>query len=68
LTISCLKPKAEGYTVGFGYRMKNVNIPFLTGKKKLDGKSKKKSKNKKKKSNTPPTPPTPGGGSGGCGQ
>lgn len=59
--------KSSGYTVGFGYRMKNVNIPFLTGKKKLDGKpskSKKKSKNKKKKSNTPPTPPTPGGGSG----
>jgi cell surface protein SprA len=62
--------KSSGYTFGFGYRIKNVNIPFLTGKKKSDGKSgkakKKKSKSKKKKSTTPapPTPPsTPGGSS-----
>ncbi|MDO8368352.1 MAG: cell surface protein SprA [Saprospiraceae bacterium] len=56
--------KSSGYTLGFGYRMKNVNIPFLTGKKNLDGKSSKKKKsNKKKKSTTPPAPPT--GGSGG---
>ncbi|MFN0037716.1 MAG: cell surface protein SprA [Saprospiraceae bacterium] len=60
--------KSTGYTLGFGFRMKNVNIPFLTGKKSLDGKSgkaKKKSKNKKKKPGDPPTPtPPPGGGSG----
>jgi len=53
--------KSEGYTLGFGYRIKNVNIPFLTGKKKLDGKSKRKSK-KKKKATTPPTPPPSSGG------
>ncbi|MFN0215682.1 MAG: cell surface protein SprA [Saprospiraceae bacterium] len=54
--------KSSGYTIGFGYRIKDVNIPFLTGKKSLNGKSKKKSKSKKKKPATPPTPP-PGGGS-----
>jgi len=52
--------KSSGYTLGFGYRIKNVNIPFLTGKKKLDGKGKRKSKNKKK-ATTPPTPPPSGG-------
>ena len=60
--------KSSGYTVGFGYRVKNVNIPFLTGKKTLNSSSKKKSnrksKNKKKKPGDPPTPtPPPGGGS-----
>ena len=25
--------RSNAYTVGFGYRLKNVNIPFLTGKK-----------------------------------
>jgi cell surface protein SprA len=58
--------KSTGYTVGFGYRMKNVNIPFLTGKKKLNGtsKAKKKTKNKKKKATDPPTPTAPTSGSG----
>ncbi len=60
--------KSSGYTVGFGYRIKNVNIPFLTGKKKLDGKSKKKSnrksKNKKKKPGDPATPAAPPSGGG----
>jgi cell surface protein SprA len=37
---------STGYTMGFGYRMKNVNIPFLTGKKAKKG-SKSKSKLKK---------------------
>jgi len=55
--------KSTGYSAGFGYRIKNVNIPFLTGKKKLDGKSKKKSKNKKK-TTTPPAPPAGGAGGG----
>ena len=53
--------KSEGYTLGFGYRIKNVNIPFLTGKKKLDGKSKRKSKKKKKATTPPTTPPSSGG-------
>lgn len=51
--------KSSGYTIGFGYRMKDVNIPFLTGKK-ADKKAKKKTPNSKKKPATPPTPP-PGG-------
>ncbi len=57
--------KSESYTVGFGYRMKNVNIPFLTGKKFLKGKAKssKSKKKKKKKSTTAPAggAPAPGG-------
>ncbi|MDX1911895.1 MAG: cell surface protein SprA [Saprospiraceae bacterium] len=61
--------KSSGYTFGFGYRIKNVNIPFLTGKKKADGKAgkakKKKSKSKKKKSTTPTPTPTPPGTPGG---
>ena len=44
--------QSESYTVGFGYRIKDVNIPFLTGKK-----AKKSSKSKKK---TPPPADTPG--------
>jgi len=56
--------KSTGYTAGFGYRIKNVNIPFLTGKKNVNGKSSKKKKNsKKKKAATPPTKP-PAGGAG----
>jgi len=56
--------KSTGYSAGFGYRMKNVNIPFLTGKKNVNGKSKKKKNSKKKKATTPPaTPPTGGAGS-----
>jgi cell surface protein SprA len=57
--------KSSGYTVGFGYRIKNVNIPFLTGKKNLGTKSKtKKNRNKKTKPGAPTTPPTGGGGAG----
>lgn len=54
--------QSESYSIGFGYRIKDVNIPFLTGKK-----AKKASKAKKK---TPPPPdpsstrPAPGGGGG----
>ncbi|MCC7246170.1 MAG: cell surface protein SprA [Saprospiraceae bacterium] len=54
--------RSTSYTGGFGYRMKNVNIPFLTGKKAL--KAKAKSSKKKKKKTPPPgttTPPAPGG-------
>jgi cell surface protein SprA len=40
--------------------MKNVNIPFLTGKKKGQPAKKKNSKSKKK--TTPPTPGAPAGG------
>ncbi len=60
--------KSTGYTVGFGYRIKNVNIPFLTGKKNLNGKkaTKKKTNKKKKKPGAPTTPPPPpSGGAGG---
>lgn len=59
---------STGYSAGFGYRLKNVNIPFLTGKKKdgtKNSKSKRKSKNSKKKNNDPTAPPTPPGGTGG---
>ena len=57
--------KATGYAGGFSYRIKNVDIPFLTGSKKgkskaSKGSSKKKSK-KKKGETTPATPPPPGG-------
>lgn len=54
--------QSSGYTFGFGYRIKNVKIGFLSGKNK----SKKSSKSKKKKpgaSKTPPAAP-PSGGSG----
>ncbi|HRI58959.1 MAG TPA: cell surface protein SprA [Saprospiraceae bacterium] len=47
---------SSGYSVGFGYRMKNVQIGFLTGKKAK--------KSKSKKSTTKPgstKPPAPGG-------
>lgn len=48
--------RSSGYAAGFGYRMKNVNIGFLTGKK---------SKKSKSKKNAPkpgsPKPPAPGG-------
>ena len=56
--------KSTGYSVGFGYRIKDVNIPFLTGKKASKSSKSKKSKSKKKKASDPPKPPTPGGGSG----
>ncbi|MCB0525952.1 MAG: cell surface protein SprA, partial [Saprospiraceae bacterium] len=52
--------RSTSYSAGFGYRLKDVNIPFLTGKKK--GKSKKSSRKSKK--NNPPVPlPGRGGGS-----
>ncbi len=34
--------RSTSYSLGFGYRMRNVNIPFLTGKKKTQAKKKKK--------------------------
>jgi len=52
--------RSTAYSAGFGYRMKNVNIPFLTGKKKGQPAKKKNSKSKKK--TTPPTPGAPAGG------
>lgn len=57
--------RATGYAGGFGHRIKNVDIPFLTGSKKGKGSSKGKSKKSKKK--TPDTPAAPGGGAGGGG-
>lgn len=59
--------QSESYTVGFGHRIKNVNIPFLTGKKSgAKGKtsSKKKKSSKKKAPTKPTTGPTPPPGSG----
>jgi cell surface protein SprA len=52
--------KSSGVTAGFGYRVKNVNIPFLTGKK-TQGSKAKQNRNKKKKPDTSPTPPSSGG-------
>jgi cell surface protein SprA len=45
--------QSSSYTVGFGYRLKDVNIPFLTGRKK--GKTRKP---------TPDTGGSPGAGGG----
>lgn len=42
--------RSSGYLVGFGYRMRNVNIPFLTNSKT------KKTSSKKKKTDTAPGP------------
>jgi cell surface protein SprA len=53
--------RSTGYVLGFGYRLKNVDIPFLTGSKKGKKSSSKKAKDKKNKPATPSTPPTPGG-------
>jgi cell surface protein SprA len=47
--------RSTGYTMGFGYRMKNVNIPFLTGKK-----TKKTSKSKSKLKKDPLSTDKPG--------
>ncbi len=52
---------STGYSMGFGYRIKNVNIPFLTGKNKKATKTKKKT-NKK---TVPGAPTPPRGGSAG---
>jgi cell surface protein SprA len=54
--------QTTGYVLGFGYRIKNVDIPFLTGSKKGKKGSSKKSKKAKNKPATPGTPPTPAGG------
>lgn len=54
--------RSTSYSVGFGYRMKDVNIPFLTGKKKTQAKKK---TTKKPDPNAPPTPNGSTGGSGG---
>lgn len=51
--------RSTGYSAGFGYRLKDVNIGFLTGKKTKKSKSK---KTPSKPGGT--TPPPPGGGSG----
>lgn len=53
--------RSTSYSVGFGYRMKNVNIPFLTGKKKTQAKKK---TTKKPDPNAPPTPGSTGGAGG----
>jgi cell surface protein SprA len=50
---------SSGYLFGFGYRMRNVNIPFLTNNKT------KKTSSKKKKTDTAPGPGgRPAGGAG----
>lgn len=51
--------QSESYSVGFGYRIKDVNIPFLTGKK-----AKKSSSKSKKKPAPDAIPSRPGPGSG----
>lgn len=60
--------RSSSYTAEFGHRIKNVNIPFLTGKKTgAKGKTKSKKKSSKKKAPTKPTTgptPPPGGGTG----
>ena len=50
--------RSTSYSAGFGYRLKNVNIPFLTGKKNKKGA---KAKKPKPGSTTPP----PAGGAAG---
>ncbi len=49
--------RVTGYTFGFGYRLKNVEIPFLKGKKK--------SRTKKTDTTKPATPTAPIGRGGG---
>lgn len=51
--------RSTGYTLGFGYRMKNVNIPFLTGKKTKKTTAKTK---KPKPGETPAKPDDKAGG------
>ncbi|MEZ4964726.1 MAG: cell surface protein SprA [Saprospiraceae bacterium] len=48
--------RSTGYSAGFGYRLKNVNIGFLTGKKA----KKSRSRSKKSTGNNNNRPPTPG--------
>ncbi len=50
--------RSSGYTIGFGYRLKNVNIPFLTGV------GKKKSRSRRSPNSTAPTAPAPAGRGG----
>ncbi len=57
-----VESQASGYEFNFGYRLKNVNIPFLTGKKKS------KSRTKKPAPGTTTTPPPPPSGRGNTGQ
>jgi cell surface protein SprA len=56
--------RSTGYTGEIGYTAKNVNIPFLTGKKAVKRKGKKGKSKKKdtKKPGTTPAPPAAGGG------
>jgi cell surface protein SprA len=55
--------RSSSYTVGFGYRVKDVNIPFLTGKKNTAKKSNKSKKGSKKAPPAAPGTPPPGAGS-----
>ncbi|HOY03791.1 MAG TPA: cell surface protein SprA [Saprospiraceae bacterium] len=55
--------QSESYTVGFGYRIKDVNIPFLTGKKAKKGSSKSKKKPAPKPDASPTRPAPAAGGS-----
>jgi cell surface protein SprA len=50
--------RSTGFTIGFGYRMKNVNIAFLTGTKNN------KSRSKKGSTPDPAAPAPPKGGAG----
>jgi len=51
--------QSTGFTIGFGYRMRNVNIGFLTGQKKP------KSRGRKPAPGSAPTPPPSPGPFGG---
>ncbi|MCA0235062.1 MAG: cell surface protein SprA [Bacteroidetes bacterium] len=55
--------QSESYTVGFGYRIKDVNIPFLTGKKAKKASSKSKKKPAPKPDASPTRPAPAAGGS-----
>ena len=57
--------QSESYTVGFGYRIKDVNIPFLTGK---NAKKAKSSKAKKKPATEAASGTRPAPGAGGASQ
>ena len=56
--------QATAYAGGFGHRIKDVDIPFLTGSNKGKGKGSKSKKSNGKSKKDPATPPTPGGGTG----
>ena len=56
--------QATAYAGGFGHRIKDVDIPFLTGSNKGKGKGSKNKKSNGKSKKDPATPPTPGGSAG----